>query len=114
MLSLLLSAGCGSLVCGVHLSDPGLYTAPFAGSACTAYHNIGGDVTGCDPGTPLRLIHDEQKRFGAGGFWVKISSLDQYLGQLDGVDGMVNPPKFGHPGNGLLNTNRLRHFRKQF
>ncbi len=35
----------------------------------------------------------------------------QYLRQLDRVGYMVNPPEFGHPGNGLLNKNRLWHFR---
>ena len=40
--------------------------------------------------------------------------LKQYLRQLDGTDGMVHPSEFSHPGNGLINKNRLWHFRKQF
>jgi hypothetical protein len=42
------------------------------------------------------------------------SCKEQYLRQLGGVDCMVNAPKCSYLGNGLINKNRLWHFRKQF
>src|SRR5215213_1571292 len=38
----------------------------------------------------------------------------QYLRQLGSVDCMVHAAKCSHLSNGLINKNRLWHFRKQF
>ena len=38
----------------------------------------------------------------------------QYLCHLSGVDSEVDPPKLSDLGHHLLNTNGIRHFRKQF
>ena len=38
----------------------------------------------------------------------------QYLRHLSGVDSVVDPPKFSHLGDYLINTNGIGHFRKQF
>jgi hypothetical protein len=42
------------------------------------------------------------------------ASLRQYLRRLNGVDSMVNPPKFSHFGHHLINKNGIGQFRKQF
>jgi hypothetical protein len=36
----------------------------------------------------------------------------QYLGHLDRVDCLVNPPQLSDLGNRLINKSRLWHFRK--
>jgi predicted RecB family nuclease len=43
----------------------------------------------------------------------KIRQYHQYLRQLGGVDCMVNAPQCSYVGNGLVDKNRLWHFRKQ-
>jgi hypothetical protein len=40
--------------------------------------------------------------------------FQQYLRHLSGVDSVVDPPKFSHLGDYLINTNGIGHFRKQF